>query len=148
MRKKINSKIAVIAINKAFKDYRLMFECEVPANKIRLKIKKILVQDSPMLRVFKEIVSVNFGFNDDKEIIKNADTSYLMWQIVVSFSIIYGVYYPLHDSTTADDITEAFNAIEFDYGIEGFTLKNLKNAYIVERCKDFDNTKLSQFNRP
>ena len=147
MREKIDSKIAVTAINKAFKEYLLMFECEVPANKIRQNIKKILVEDSQLLRVFKEIVSVNFGFNDDKGVIKNADTSYLMWQIVVSFSIFYGVYYPLNDSATADDITEAFNAIEFDYGVDGFELKNLKNAYIKQRCKDFDNAEgfLSQF---
>jgi hypothetical protein len=147
MRKKINSKIAITAINKAFKEYRLMLECEVPANKIRNKVNKILVDDSHLLSVFKEIISVNFDFSDDKAIIKNADTSFLLWQIVVSFSIVYGVYYPLHDSATADDITEAFNAIEFDYDVAGFKLKNLKNAYIKERCKNFDDPKgfLSQF---
>jgi hypothetical protein len=124
-----------------------MFECEVPANDIRQKINKILADDSNLLRVFKEIISVNFDFNDDKAIIKNADTSFLLWQIVVVFSIHYKFYYPLQDSATADDITKGFNSIEFDYDVGGFTLKNIKNAYIIERCKDFDNPAgfLSQF---
>jgi hypothetical protein len=39
----VNSRFAVFATKRAFKKYRLFFECEIPANKIHQKIKVIIV---------------------------------------------------------------------------------------------------------
>jgi hypothetical protein len=131
----INARFAVFATKRAFKQYRLFFECEIPAHKIRHKIKAILAKDDNLLNVFKEILSQHFNITSDQDIVKNADVAFLVWQVIDDYNHCYRVYH-LRGDTTAQDLTEAFAGV----GKSGLKIGNLKNAYLEQRCKDFSDS--------
>ena len=128
----VNSRFAVFATKRAFKKYRLFFECEIPANKIHQKIKAIIAKDNNLLSVFKEILNKHFNITSDDEIIKNADIAFLIWQVIDEFNLCYRMYH-LNCDATAQDLTEAFAGA----GTSGLKLGDLKSVYVKQRCKDF-----------